>query len=103
MPIHHSLGFHKVKKIRITEDIHVNPKSERSFHARDIVLIGEDGDETIINLYTSHGAEEIEVEVEGPEPTRFSNCDVCNERRGTHTTIAYGIETVMCDECTGLK
>lgn len=100
MSIHQSLGFHQVKKIRITENLHVNPESKRDFYARDIVLIGEDDDETLICLYGPYGAGEIDIEIEEPEPTsQFSNCDVCDKRPGTHKTTVYGIETVVCDEC----
>lgn len=30
-----------------------------------------------------------------------ADCDVCSKRPGTHSCIAYGIETWVCDPCGG--
>ena len=32
---------------------------------------------------------------------RVADCDACGKRPGTHTIIAFGIETWACDVCTG--
>lgn len=32
---------------------------------------------------------------------RVADCDACGKRPGTHTVVAFGIETWACDVCTG--